>query len=1064
MRRLRKKFEKRSQILMLPNNQERTYVSVIVGVACRGLVSASLVFALTLLLADAMVMVDEIVPFTAVLWPSLIFTAAITAMCASKYAFAAGLVFIPIGFFGWIAVILGKTPVSYIECSVRAFVNTVIDRIAFAGLAQLKLYKLSDAYFGYDKAELITVSLAMLALAVSVLVTPAVIKKVRIFYLAAVSSVFIMPVTAYNIVRDNWGFSMFVVSCAALIALWVYDRKYLNMTDDKTVCSEMSELSGIFAETDSFFIEEQLAERPKRRKKRPVGKDKDIESALRLETPKERRKRIRGEKKAASVSKREEKRAKRSAAAGRRQKLSGKVAFEAAALGGPVGAAVLAVMLIVIVLPTAAISSSASGIPYIDEIMDDARVYVTAFLSGTEVDLNDTGTVGALDTGLRKITLKYPEYKEIVIATVEVPYNTPVYLRAWIGEDYSEDEWVAADVSEIVEYRELFGDDFTPEMITESFYEAIYPAFNDFPESSGYRNNLKYGFITERVNVTRTYDNGVLLYMPSFVLPSAGLMKYNVLESSLLPHDAYFDGIWTSKYFVEGTRYSTLSNVTSMKMIGDGETLLNCIKYYQFTMDYVMSSADEAIADGTAETMVAEYEAELERRGITYVGDSMLYRYCFGMTEEERTELKEMYRLENKYNRYADKVYTETDPEDNAEIRAITLQILQSAAEDGAFDGKLPLEVWLDDEDISEEYYHRITRILINYLSENMEYRIEEPADVKTDVSETDAETNSDTDAETDAESYAETDAAEEEQKSAVLEFLTESKTGYCVQYASSLTMMLRSIGIPARYCEGFIANEFTTDFHGNDDPLTRYKCNIYDSDAHAWVEVYYDSIGWVQYEATEPFLEAMYGADLPEVEDNGKIDVSDDKNTEIPDCEMPDDGDDDVLPLPEEPTGEKIRRAALIFAVIVACAAVAAAAAYVICFFKRAKKAAEDRKALILSASDGGDEFSDADMREKASALIGGIFAVYGALDVLPLTGELAPEYTARLAEKIGDASAVNPESLFDAITKEEFGYGMSRRELARTAQYYSELVTSVYEGLGMRDRFRLRYVKRII
>lgn len=1054
---MRKKHEKRSQILLTPNNQERTFVSLIVGIACRGIVAASLVFGLVLLLADAMVMVEEIVPFTAILWPALLFTAILTAMCVRASAFVAGFVLIPAGLFVWISVILGHDPVSYIGYALRYFVNTVIDRIAFAGLAELKLYKLSADYLYYDSAELMTVALALLTLAVAVLVVPAVIKKVRIFYLAAVGALFVMPVTAYNIIRDNWGFSMFVIAYVSVTALWAYDRKYLNMTDDKTVCSEMSELSGIFAETDQPLVIPDYLLAPHKKKKRTTGKDKDIDDALRLEAPRDRRRRIKEERRAAAESKRNEKALMREAKHKRRARLSRREAFEAAALGGPVGAAVLAVMLIVIILPTAAVSSTATGIPYIDDIVGQARVYVTAFLSGSEVDLNDAGTVGGIDTGMRDIAVKYPEYHEIIIATVEAPYNTPVYLRAWIGQNYANDEWSAAEVSEILEYREAFGDEFTPEMITEHFYEAIYPDFNDFYDLAGYRNNLKYGFITEKVNVTRVYDNGVLLYMPSFALPSKGLMRYNEYEASLLPHDAYFDGVWTSKFFVEGTQYSTVSNVTSMKIPGIGNVFYNGILYYQLTMEYIKDDIDEAIADGDAESVVAEYEAELERHGIVYNGDSLLRRYCFEMTEEERTAFCEMYALEKRYNRYVDDVYTETNPEDNEEIKSLTIGVLQSAADDGAFDGKLPVEVWTDKKGaISEQYYHEIAITLIKFLSENMEYCIEEPEAPETEAPETEApETDADGEPVTDVE-------AEEEKQSAILEFLTETQTGYCVQYASSLTMMLRSIGIPARYCEGFMVGEYTTDFHGNDDPLTRYKANIYDSNAHAWVEVYYESIGWVQYEATEPFLEAMYGSSMPEVEDTGKVDISDD-TPDRPDITPPEDTEDDP-PIPEEDPREKLERIALIIGIIIACAAVCGAVVYVIIFFKRAKRAVLNRRALIMATSEGGADYDESEMHERASELIKGIFDVYAALDLLPATGELAPEYTARLFESIGDASDITPEMLFEAITKEEFGYGMSRRELARASQYYSDLLTSVYNGLGYRDRFRLRYIKRII
>lgn len=74
-----------------------------------------------------------------------------------------------------------------------------------------------------------------------------------------------------------------------------------------------------------------------------------------------------------------------------------------------------------------------------------------------------------------------------------------------------------------------------------------------------------------------------------------------------------------------------------------------------------------------------------------------------------------------------------------------------------------------------------------------------------------------------------------------VLYFLNESKQGYCVHFASSAVCMLRSLGVPARYVEGYAATV------GDADTYT----NVYDSDAHAWVEVYFEGFGWVPFEAT---------------------------------------------------------------------------------------------------------------------------------------------------------------------------------------------------------------------
>jgi protein-glutamine gamma-glutamyltransferase len=76
----------------------------------------------------------------------------------------------------------------------------------------------------------------------------------------------------------------------------------------------------------------------------------------------------------------------------------------------------------------------------------------------------------------------------------------------------------------------------------------------------------------------------------------------------------------------------------------------------------------------------------------------------------------------------------------------------------------------------------------------------------------------------------------------AVDHFLFVTKTGFCEQIASSLVILLRTIGIPTRLVTGYGP--------GERNPLTGYF-EVRQSDAHAWVEVYYPGIGWVPYDPT---------------------------------------------------------------------------------------------------------------------------------------------------------------------------------------------------------------------
>lgn len=79
--------------------------------------------------------------------------------------------------------------------------------------------------------------------------------------------------------------------------------------------------------------------------------------------------------------------------------------------------------------------------------------------------------------------------------------------------------------------------------------------------------------------------------------------------------------------------------------------------------------------------------------------------------------------------------------------------------------------------------------------------------------------------------------------------FLFETKQGYCSYYASAMCVMTRAAGIPARYVEGFVLPEEADDYG---------YYHVTNQNAHAWVEVYLEGVGWVSFEPTPPFAGAM--------------------------------------------------------------------------------------------------------------------------------------------------------------------------------------------------------------
>lgn len=79
--------------------------------------------------------------------------------------------------------------------------------------------------------------------------------------------------------------------------------------------------------------------------------------------------------------------------------------------------------------------------------------------------------------------------------------------------------------------------------------------------------------------------------------------------------------------------------------------------------------------------------------------------------------------------------------------------------------------------------------------------------------------------------------------------FLNESDTGYCVHFATAGTLMLRALGIPARYVTGYYATAYANQ-----------TVTVTTDNAHAWVEYYSDTAGWIPLECTpSSFQPARY-------------------------------------------------------------------------------------------------------------------------------------------------------------------------------------------------------------
>jgi transglutaminase-like putative cysteine protease len=74
--------------------------------------------------------------------------------------------------------------------------------------------------------------------------------------------------------------------------------------------------------------------------------------------------------------------------------------------------------------------------------------------------------------------------------------------------------------------------------------------------------------------------------------------------------------------------------------------------------------------------------------------------------------------------------------------------------------------------------------------------------------------------------------------------FLFRRQAGHCEYFATAMTVLVRTLGIPARYVNGFLPGEYND---VGDSYIVR------GSDAHSWVEVYFPGHGWIPFDPTPP-------------------------------------------------------------------------------------------------------------------------------------------------------------------------------------------------------------------
>ena len=116
--------------------------------------------------------------------------------------------------------------------------------------------------------------------------------------------------------------------------------------------------------------------------------------------------------------------------------------------------------------------------------------------------------------------------------------------------------------------------------------------------------------------------------------------------------------------------------------------------------------------------------------------------------------------------------------------------------------------------------------------------------------------------------------------------FLLDSREGYCSYFASAMAVLCRAAGLPARYVEGYTLEAVP----GEEVVLTG-------ENAHAWVEVYFNGVGWLSFDPTAAAEDGSGDGAGEEQQGLHSADGASQGGAGLP----PEDGDDPTPP-PEHP------------------------------------------------------------------------------------------------------------------------------------------------------------------
>ncbi len=728
-----------------------------------------------------------------------------------------------------------------------------------------------------------------------------------------------------------------------------------------------------------------------------------------------------------------------------------------AAFGGYIGSGAALLACVAVLVPTLTVKAEWEEIDGLNERMEAARTVLSAILVGEKPDWTQIDNLGNLDSlGSRSTIATHRAYTGREVLKVHSGMNLPMYLRSWIAHDYTDQRWTAAGAGVRENYVQIFGNDFMPEQISQDFFDIALPQSSEFSLRSDYADYSKYGFVTAAVSVEVINSTGNLLYVPARFDLERGFMVHKSNEEDYgKPYgettDNYYDGIVSTGWLNLNKKYTTVSQLPLYREPDVAQNLTRLLQIYQANVTH-MQYYQKMMEEYPGLTLSEYMSGVGMESGIDFTAF-----YAFAkMSDRDREDyLRRIVTQRDQYQRYVYAHYTQKHS--GTVIHDVAKELVRTAKlSEGLMDSN-GSNIWFYSDSSNPAngtfFPAESANASVNGLGVSFQEKFRAVMAVVDYLQSVEFTYTLTPTAPTDSLSNRNLDAAEL--------FLVKTKEGYCVQYATAATFLLREMGIPTRYVEGYIVERLEYDDNVG-ERFEKYQATVRDYNAHAWIECYFDDIGWMTFEVTPPYYEVIY---RPTV---SKPFVPPHTPPEMPEPEVPD--TPITPPKPVVPTvpllfGFLPVDVAIGIGITLASLAVLLTLVLLIrAYFKKKKRLRQARQATVERAisADLTQEEIDA-LGYELTAMIEKTCRV-GGLRRNRL--EFASDYARRIDEALAalkDAPVLKASfaEIVPILERVNFAHTLSREELSLLGRFWLSLRDVTYERFNPFEKYWYGTVK---